>query len=331
MKAVPTLISSNNTGLDQAVKALLDGEVVAFPTETVYGLGALVTLPQAIQSIFKAKGRPENHPLIVHVADHTDLQPWADIESPMAQALINAFWPGPLTIIVPKGPKLSTQVTGGQNSVGVRCPQNHVAQALLKRLPAPLAAPSANRFGKLSPTCVNHVMDELTGHINYVLEGEASQVGIESTIVSLLSDQPVLLRPGSITKNQLEAVLKCPVIQHSTDQENSSVRYSGGLSQHYSPNKKLYVCSPCELDATLQNNASNKPYIIGWAAPFVEKALGYQLIQLPDNPVSVAENLYAALRKADQSDSEIIIIEKPLENQQWAGVADRLKRASAKA
>ncbi|MDX1668638.1 MAG: L-threonylcarbamoyladenylate synthase, partial [Limnobacter sp.] len=209
------LLPDTQQGIEQAARALQEGQLLAFPTETVFGLGALVSQPQAVTGIFEAKGRPADHPLIAHVSRHFDLTGWADVSSPQAQRLIEAFWPGPLTLVVPKGEKMPTVVTGGQSSVGVRCPSHPIAQALLSLLDAPVAAPSANRFGKVSPTHCDHVLQELNGRIGFILQGSQSELGIESTIVSLLDSQPVLLRPGSITVAQLEAALGMPVLTQS--------------------------------------------------------------------------------------------------------------------
>ncbi len=331
MASIPRLLPSNPLGIQQGAEVLLQGDVLAFPTETVFGLGALVTQPHAVQAIFRLKGRPSNHPLIIHVAEGVDFSPWAKVDSVWAKALINAFWPGPLTLVVPKGDQLSTQVTGGQDSVGIRCPQHPVAQALLKRLPAPVAAPSANRFGRLSPTCVEHVIDELGNQLQFILNGDASAIGIESTIVSLLSSQPVLLRPGAITVEQLEAVLKCKVLKQSEVQSSEPVRFSGGLAQHYSPNKKLYVCNHNDFKELFKQNQVNQGFFIGWSNSFLSQIPSNAFfIQLADKASAVAEKLYAVLRQADQSYCDYIVIEKPDQSSEWEAVADRLMRASAK-
>ena len=332
------LLGPGEAELAQAVQALQAGKLVAFPTETVYGLGALVTKPDAIAAIFNAKGRPADHPLIAHVPVGFSLESWADVSSPIAQRLMEAFWPGPLTLIVPKGPSMPNTVSGGQQSLGVRCPSHSVAQRLLSAIDAPVAAPSANRFGKVSPTCARHVFEELNGRIDYVLDGGVSAVGIESTIVSVLDGQPVLLRPGSITRQQIEQVLGEPLRVAVADRNTQSLRVSGNLEQHYCPDAQLVVCDAETLTSHLRQTPS-KQYghpeqvvAIGWSSAFIQAAqLANRVVSLPKDAKAVAHALYAQLREADRCGARVIYFEKAPVSCEWDGVADRLKRAASTA
>ena len=229
----------------QAARLLEQGKLVAIPTETVYGLAADASNPVAVAAIFSAKGRPSNHPLIVHVARDADLSHWAIDIPPVAQQLIAAFWPGPLTLILKRAPGVDDVITGGQDSIGVRCPSHPVAQALLKLFregQGGIAAPSANRFGRVSPTTAQHVIDELgepgVGLVSAVLDGGPCEVGIESTIIDLTrldTHGPVLLRPGQISVQQVEQVLGRPL--STTD--HAAPRVSGSLDAHYAPRTPL--------------------------------------------------------------------------------------------
>lgn len=322
------LLHASEEGIAAAAQALSQGKLVGFPTETVFGLGALVTVPQAVEGIFIAKGRPVNHPLIAHVSKGFDLSDWADLSSPDAQSLIKNFWPGPLTLVVPRGPKMPLSVTGGQDSVGIRCPSHPVAQKLLALLNAPVAAPSANRFGKVSPTASQHVLDELNGRIDFVLDGDSSSVGIESTIVSLLGGQVVLLRPGSVTRDQIEKVLGCKV--HLPDEAlyDQGLRVSGNLEQHYCPDASLYLCDEVADPALLNVVSSGKVLVVGWTKAFLTQFEKCDVLDLPDDPQAVAQRLYSILRNADKQGVEKIIFQRPPINECWRGVTDRLQRAA---
>lgn len=336
------LLPADEASIGLAAQALNEGALVAFPTETVFGLGAIVTNETALQGIFQAKGRPSDHPLIAHVskvlASKRGIQPWA-LPDDRAVALIEAFWPGPLTLVLPIGPRMSKTVTGGQDSVGIRCPSHPVAQSLLSLVNAPVAAPSANRFGKVSPTQATHVMEELGGRIPYVLDGAIPEIGIESTILSLLGPQPVLLRPGHITPEQIEAVIHQKVIRPSdlaaqTTEASTIPRVSGALDKHYSPNAKVLVVQP-EWFKSLDAMQADHTLIVGWSLPFLQAAdaflgkNGVDIMALEDDSHAVARVLYGVLRKADEKGYSRIVIEAPAQNPSWEGVADRLKRASA--
>lgn len=340
------LLEPNDSTIFLAAKALNEGLLVAFPTETVFGLGALVSRDSAVQGIFKAKGRPADHPLIAHVAktvaSRRGLEPWAVVDD-RAALLIETFWPGPLTLVLPKGPKMPFSVTGGQDSVGVRCPSHPVAQALLSQVKAPVAAPSANRFGKVSPTRAAHVMAELQGRIHIVLDGDIPEIGIESTIVSLIGPEVVLLRPGAITPEQIEAVLNLPVTRPAKagPQDSSLVtdaglvlpRVSGSLEKHYSPDAKVKLLSSTELAALA--HVPHFTLIVGWTPEFTDLAQALDLpadssLQLlPNEPREVARRLYELLRKADEDGYQHLVVEAPANGSEWEGIADRLQRASA--
>lgn len=336
------LLPADEASIARAAQALNDGALVAFPTETVFGLGAIVTNESALQAVFQAKGRPADHPLIAHIskvlASKRGIQPWAMVDD-RALALIEAFWPGPLTLVLPIGPKMSRTVSGGQDSVGIRCPSHPVAQTLLSLVNAPVAAPSANRFGKVSPTHASHVIEELNGRIPYVLDGDIPEIGIESTILSLLHKQPVLLRPGHITPEQIEAVIQQQVLRPSQVSVTGSAddglpRVSGSLEKHYSPNAKVVVVEP-EWFKSLDAMQSAHTLIVGWTVPFLQAAdaylgkTGVDIVALEDDSQGVAKVLYGILRKADEKGYGRIVMELPANRPEWEGVADRLKRASA--
>ncbi len=327
--------------IQRCAEALLNGQLVAFPTETVFGLGAAVTELNAVQGIFTAKGRPSEHPLIAHVAPGANLTGWVAEVTPVMQKLMNAFWPGPLTLVVPKGDRMPVQVTGGQQSVGIRCPSHPVAIDLLKAVGVPVAAPSANRFGKVSPTRATHVLVELGDRIPFVLDGQVPDVGIESTIVSLLNAQPAILRPGAITAAQIEAVLGVSVSTHAevSRTPDANPRVSGALEKHYSPDAKVNIVSASELLAwpmSPEQALSQKVICVGWTDSFLQKAHalrdrnpGVLVEVLGNRPAAVAQALYATLRKADEFGCQHVLFECPAAEVAWEAVADRLKRASA--
>lgn len=329
------LLVATEANIQRCATALQQGQLVAFPTETVFGLGAAVTDLHAVQNIFKAKGRPSEHPLIAHIAPNTDLEGWVEGVTPTMQKLMDAFWPGPLTLVVPKGERMPLAVTGGQNSVGIRCPSHPVAMALLKAAAVPVAAPSANRFGRVSPTRAAHVLAELGDRIPYILDGDVPEVGIESTIVSLLNEQPAILRPGAITAAQIEAVLGVPVKTHGevSKTPNANPRVSGALEKHYSPDAKVLIVQASELPVL---PVQLQTLCVGWNDEFLAQADLLRaanptlLVEaLNNNPADVAKALYASLRLADELGCKQVIVEKPPANADWEAVIDRLKRASA--
>jgi len=334
----------------RAAQILDEGGLVAFPTETVYGLGADASSPRAIARIYEAKGRPSNHPVIVHVAPGADLAFWAANVPAEAKALIQAFWPGPLTLILKRSSHTPDSVSGGQDSVGLRCPSHPVAQALLRAFAdrrgghAGVAGPSANRFGQVSPTHPEHVkkeFPELVAQGMPVLDGGPSQVGIESTIVDLSRlDQgmgPVLLRPGQITADQLSMVLGVPVLPPDTE----APRVSGALKSHYAPNTPLklvasdtmleYARHPERILGLGQLVHGNGIAIVSHSMSEAPDGLDPQVIwcAMPRDATAYGHALYATLRSLDERGVRLIVWEEVPDTQPWAGIRDRLGRAAA--
>ncbi|RDK07540.1 L-threonylcarbamoyladenylate synthase [Cupriavidus lacunae] len=315
--------------LDEAVRLLEAGQLVAFPTETVYGLGADAENPEAVARIFALKGRPSNHPVIVHVVDGADIGYWTDEVPEAARQLIDAFWPGPLTLILKRAAHIHPAVAGGQDSIGVRCPSHPVAQALLarfKRGRGGIAAPSANKFGQVSPTTAQHVRDEF-GDAVYVLEGDGVEVGIESTIVDLSRlDQgigPVLLRPGAITAAMMAQVLGAPPLPPDA----AAPRASGTLKAHYAPHTPLLMADAQAASAQLASLPDDARVAWVGRAPLVDQRCTW--VQAPNDAVAYARELYRLLRKLDKQGYTQLMFEVLPEGQDWAGVRDRLERAAA--
>ena len=238
-------ILADDAAIAKAVLLLRQGRLVAFPTETVYGLGADASNPEAVKRIFSAKGRPADHPLIVHIPDVDSLTDWALNVPESARRLADRFWPGPLTLILKKKPEVSSVVTGGQDTVGLRIPDNPVALSLLRAFGGGIAAPSANRFKRISPTQASHVAEELEGFVDMILDGGPCQVGVESTIVDLSGSRPVLLRPGQITRTQIEQVLgvELAVISPTEKASPGDIRAPGMMKIHYAPVTPAMLCN----------------------------------------------------------------------------------------
>ena len=317
----------------RAVELLCAGELVAFPTETVYGLGADAANPAAVAKIFAAKGRPADHPLIVHLAGHDAVDHWAEQVPPVAWELMETFWPGPLTLILKKRAWVPSTVTGGQDTVGLRVPGHPVALELLRRFAAAsgehagIAAPSANRFGRISPTTAAHVQEELGERISLILDGGPCKVGIESTIVDCSRGEPVVLRPGHIAPAHLEAVLgRCPAIETAT----CAPRVSGSLEAHYAPQTPMrLVAGPRLLDfLNAQRHKGDRCGVIGHSQP-PQAGMPHLWRMLPADPVGYAHDLYAALREMDHAGVSSIAVEALPDGAAWAAVADRLRRAVA--
>ncbi len=345
--------------LAEGAQRLADGRLVAFPTETVYGLGADAENPAAVAAIYAAKGRPSNHPVIVHVAPEADLSYWAASVPPEARALIQAFWPGPLTLILPRAAHIPAAVSGGQSSVGLRCPSHPVAQALLRAFArikpsgqGGVAAPSANKFGQVSPTHASHVRQEFA-ELNedelMVLEGGPSQVGIESTIIDVSRlDQgvgPVLLRPGHITAEQAAEVLGMALRRPDV----AAPRVSGSLKAHYAPSTPLSIVTRKVLAALAggagESGRQGKSPLPGRAVALVFEPLvgasggpggvnasGATVLDwriCPSDPDAYARELYAVLRELDAQGYSHIYLEAPPDSEAWRAVNDRIGRAAA--
>ena len=328
----------------QAALVLRSGELIGLPTETVYGLAADAGNEAAVAKIFAAKGRPSNHPLIVHVHDASGVAHFADNVPAFANLLIKAFWPGPLTLILPRRTGVAAAAAGGQNSIGLRCPSHPVAQALLATLasdPHPvygLAAPSANQFGRVSPTTAAHVQSEMGADL-LILDGGACDVGIESTIVDCTRGVPVLLRPGHITPAQMKAACGQQVLSEDEliDQTEVAPRASGTLESHYAPNAKVRLMDDKALQHALDMLGADMDAKPG-AAPVIAvysrailKSRSSKVLRrrMPDDAAATAQQLFSVLREFDAQGVKLIWVETPPATPDWDGVRDRLTRASA--
>jgi L-threonylcarbamoyladenylate synthase len=309
--------------LQQAARLLRQGGLVAFPTETVYGLGADASNPAAVRRIFAAKGRPADHPLIVHLADASQLKNWAAEVPRAAWLLAEKFWPGPLTMVLRKAPHVNELVTGGQDSIGLRVPSHPVAQQLLRAFGGGIAGPSANKFGKLSPTTAAHVAAELGDAVDMILDGGECEVGIESTIVDLTRDPPAILRPGRIGAGQIGDALLAQLGQDLADRP----RVSGSLASHYAPRLPLKLVHPDLVETFLrQHPASPVAVLARRGRPRNSRAALWQVA--PESPQDYAHMLYAALRRLDESGCRLILVEEPPQLPEWVAVRDRLQRAA---
>ncbi len=326
----------DTAAIARAARLLEQGKLVALPTETVYGLGADASNPDAVAAIFAAKGRPSNHPVIVHVARDADLSCWTTQVPREARLLIDAFWPGPLTLILPRAPQVPAAVAGGQDTIGLRCPAHPVAQALLREFQqgqGGIAAPSANRFGHVSPTTAQHVIDEFgapgVGPVAAVLDGGHCEVGIESTIIDLSrldTHGPVLLRPGQISAAQIAEVIgRMPALP-----DVAAPRVSGSLDAHYAPSTPVALVDSSALTATMQQLQSSgvKFALISCSEKFAEKFATLHRMHLPADPDGYAHGLYASLREMDARHTAVILVERPPQQPAWQGINDRLRRAA---
>ena len=312
----------------EAARLLAAGEPVAFPTETVYGLGARADDDAAVVKIFALKGRPAGHPLIVHVADRAEAAHFG-IVSPLAERLIDAFWPGPVTVIVRRQPGMAEAAAAGQPTVGLRCPADPVAHALLVEARdlgvAGLAAPSANRFGRVSPTTAAHVVEEF-GDGLLVLDGGAARLGIESAIVDCSGDRPALLRPGVLTNERLAAALGVPLVAAAAD----SPRAPGTLLAHYAPRAKVRMMPTGMLKAALEVLGSDPLKLAVYSRSVPSGvATGVRHRRMPARPEQAAHELFAVLRELDSTGVHLIWVEEPPPGPEWDGVRDRLVRAAA--
>jgi L-threonylcarbamoyladenylate synthase len=306
----------------KAAEILRAGGLVAFPTETVYGLGADASNARAVARLYAVKGRPADHPVIVHFASAEMAFAWGDEVPDAAKALAASFWPGPLTLILKRSPRAGHFVTGGQDTIGLRVPSHPVAQELLEIFAGGIAAPSANRFGFVSPTTPAHVRRDLGGDVDMILEGGASEIGIESAIVDLSSGAPVLLRPGAISKQELEQALNAKVAEKG----GSSVRHSGGLERHYAPRTPASLVPTHALDKEIALR-KDRAAVLAFSRP--DERVDYWL-RMPRDPSAYAQKLYAALRELDDARCEAILVEAPPDTPDWAAVRDRLERACAR-
>jgi L-threonylcarbamoyladenylate synthase len=320
----------DRSAVERAAEILRSGGIVALPTETVYGLAADADNEDAVRRLFAAKGRPADHPVIVHVGGTDALDDWAKDVSDDARALGRAFWPGPLTLVLKRAARVRDVVTGRQDTVGVRAPAHPWARAVLHAFGGALAAPSANSFGRVSPTTAQHVIDDLgikpRGKIDLILDGGACPVGIESTIVDVSGAEPTLLRPGSITREQLQRALGREVI----DAGANAPRASGRLERHYSPHTPLSVMPAEELAAKLAKPSSERLAVLA-PLTLLENCLAdiALAIAAARDPDDYARLLYSALHRLDASGADRMLVAAPPDGPQWEAVRDRLRRAEA--
>lgn len=322
------ILSPTEENLQAAAHALRAGQLVAFPTETVYGLGANALDQSAVQKIFIAKGRPVTNPIIVHVADVSNVKAVVADWPKNAQRLADRFWPGPLTLVLPKHAGLPNDVTAGGPTVGVRMPNHPVALTLLRMAGIPIAAPSANRSTELSPTAAQHVVKSLEGQVEFIIDGGPCPGGIESTVLDLTSDPPRILRPGLITAQQLEQVIG-PVETAFRISNEVPLPSPGLMSRHYAPRTPLEIATGDGSDRVRELMAQGLR--VGWLT--WENALtnpDVVKIQMPTTPTEYASLIYAALHDLDQLNLERIVVATPPDTSEWSAVRDRLQRASTK-
>ena len=339
---MPLVLNANEAvSIEAAAQRLASGSLVGMPTETVYGLAADAGNASAVQRIFAAKGRPSDHPLIVHIApaESLDAAGWRVAVAPFASdvpefalALMQAFWPGPLTLILPRRPEMATVAAGGQNSVGLRCPSHPAAQMLLHAARTKgvlgVAAPSANRFGRVSPTTAAHVADEfaaLTDDELLILDGGACPVGIESTIVDCSRGAPVLLRPGMLTRVQIEVACGQPL----RERDAQAPKASGTLASHYAPRAAVRLMPAQQLQAALNMLGKDAKNIAVYASATVKAQKALPQRKMPTTADACAQELFAVLRELDATGVRLIWVETPPDGPEWDGVRDRLVRAAA--
>lgn len=316
-----------------AVVALADGQLVAFPTETVYGLGANARNAAAVARLYAAKGRPPDHPVIVHIASADDLPLWAREVPDAARELAAHFWPGPLTLVLKRASGVRDAITGGQDTVAVRCPAHPVALRLLRAAHAAgidgIVAPSANRFGRISPTTAAHVREELADAVAMVLDGGACAVGIESTIVDVSGERPRVLRPGMITAEEVADCLGAGLGEATA----GAPRVSGALASHYAPLTPLELVDADQCVARVHALLDSGQRVALLASPATLRALGAAtdliVMPAPATPEAYARSLYANLRALDGGACARILVETPPPGAAWRGITDRLRRASA--
>ena len=329
------ILPATDDGINAAVRALEDGYLVGLPTETVYGLAADAEQPAAVARIYAVKGRPVDHPLIVHIAGADALDHWAIDIPPVARAFADAFWPGPLTIVLRRSARVGDHLTGGQDTVALRCPAHPVALAVLDQFGGGVAAPSANRFGRVSTTTAAHVMEEigalLDPHHDVVLDGGASDVGLESTIVDCSSSTPRILRPGAISHGVLSHVARIPIEPfhaRASANESDAPRVSGSLDSHYAPEAEVLLSTPSGVDAHVAASAGPHGLI---AEASVDTPAGIVRLLAPRTPQEYAQGLYASLRRGDDLMLRTIIAVPPHhddENGLNPAILDRLMRAA---
>ncbi len=318
-------VRASQVEIENAVQALRDGELVAFPTETVYGLGANAQNPAAVRRIFEAKGRPPNHPVIVHLDSPRFLHRWVREVPEAANRLAESFWPGPLTMVMPRAPQVHDVITGGQDTIAIRVPAHPMAQQLLTAFGGGIAAPSANRYGRLSPTRAEHVREEFGEALRVILDGGECQIGLESTIVSFEGEQVRLLRPGSVTAAQLRAVLGEIFLGAGPD----SPRVPGATPAHYAPTTPMTIVPVGEVDAQADAASGGGRRIAVLAQRLPLRSHKYVTwINAGRRPESYARALYTNLRTLDKAGCQRILVQDVPDGEGWAAIRDRLLRAA---
>ena len=318
-------VRASQLEIENAVQALRDGELVAFPTETVYGLGANAQNPAAVRRIFEAKGRPPNHPVIVHLDSPRFLHRWVREVPEAANRLAESFWPGPLTMVMPRAPQVHDVITGGQDTIAIRVPAHPMAQQLLTAFGGGIAAPSANRYGRLSPTRAEHVREEFGEALRVILDGGECQIGLESTIVSFEGEQVRLLRPGSVTAAQLRAVLGEIFLGAGPD----SPRVPGATPAHYAPSTPMTIVPVGEVDAQADAASGGGRRIAVLAQRLPLRSHKYVTwINAGRRPESYARDLYTNLRTLDKAGCQRILVQDVPDGERWEAIRDRLLRAA---
>ncbi|MCC6473213.1 MAG: threonylcarbamoyl-AMP synthase [Burkholderiales bacterium] len=320
-------------GIPRAVEILLAGGLVAFPTETVYGLGADASNHEALARLYHVKGRPRAHPVIVHLRSAQDLDAWARDVPAGALALARAFWPGPLTLVLQRADRVPEAVTGGHDTIALRVPAHALARELLEAFaaakgtgaPAGLAAPSANRYGKVSPTAAAHVVADLGAEVDLVLDGGPCEIGIASTILDLSGKAPVILRPGKLASADIERVLGRPLESAG----EAPPPAPGTHPAHYAPRAKLKLASRREIIEALVTNRGRRIAVLALEVPVSRLASGLGIV-IPAIAAQYARALYANLRVLDAAGADIILVETPPRTAAWTAVHDRLQRAAAR-
>ncbi len=318
------LSQSHDQDISRAKAALLRGDVIGLPTETVYGLAGDASNPQAVARIFSLKGRPADHPVIVHLARTEHIRDWAIDIPAAAWPLAEKFWPGPMTVILKRGAHVSDLITGGQDTVGLRVPSHPLALELLESFARGIAAPSANRFGRISPTTAQHVRDEFGDAVPIVLDGGACSIGIESTIIDLSSGRARLLRPGMITHAQIRAVIG----DLDTLPKQNSPRVSGALKAHYAPRTSMISLTREALVAAINKIDARSRTRIGLLTCTAQNEMPHNIC-LGQDPHQYARDLYAAMHTLDAAQLAEIWVEQPPLELAWAAIHDRLMRAVA--
>ncbi|MEU8842017.1 L-threonylcarbamoyladenylate synthase [Streptomyces roseus] len=319
-------MTATTTDIERAAGVLRAGGLVGLPTETVYGLGANAEDPAAVTKIFEVKGRPPSHPLIVHIAAADQLDDWVEEVPQAARLLADHFWPGPLTLVLRRGRRVPLEATGGLETVAVRVPDHPVALALLSAFGGGVTAPSANRFGSVSPTTADDVRAELGDGVDFVLDGGPCEVGVESTIVDVTGETPAILRPGGVTREDLEAVLGRPVDVPST----SGVRVPGQHPSHYAPRARVVLVEPENVVAEAEL-AQEEGHQVGVFLPpslVGAEVKAHAVVTVPGSPTAYAQGLYGFLRELDQQGCDLIVASLPAEAGLGLAIANRLRRAA---